>query len=104
MDFPLTSPYPISGPVIITRYLGPTNHRGSRVVATHKRDSEKTYRATIDWDHQLDSTANHLAAAEALLLKWPYHHPEQERFQLAARGHNFDSYYFIAVQPWQLQK
>lgn len=94
----------ICGPVIITRYLGPTDHRGSRVVASHKRDSEKTYRVTWDWDHSLDGPANHLAAAELLLTKWPYLDPEQERFILAARGHDHDAYYFIAIQPWQLQR
>ena len=41
------------GFAVKTKFLGPTNHRGSRVCATYKRSSEQTYRATVDWDHQL---------------------------------------------------
>ncbi len=91
------------GPVIITRYLGPTNTRGSRISATHKRDSETTWRAVIAWDHALNPAANHQAAAMALLAKWPLGEG-QEPFELVARGHDHDAYYFTAVQPWQLQE
>lgn len=53
---------------IQTRYHGPTDHRGSRVIA-----SCQAKRITLDWDHALDTDQNHLAAAVALIeqLSWP---------------------------------
>lgn len=89
----------LMGPVIITRYLGPTNHNGSRVVATHKRDSETTWRKVWDWDHSLDGPENHRAAAEALLAAWPI----DSDLVIAGRGHDHDSYFWLAVGRWQLQ-
>ena len=49
---------------IITRYLGPTNHRGSRIKATSWRAS-----VTIPYPHELDTGRAHRAAAEALCAK-----------------------------------
>jgi hypothetical protein len=46
---------------ITTRYLGATNHRGSRVKAYAQAGTK-----TIPWDHALDPEDNHRAAAEAL--------------------------------------
>ena len=46
---------------ITTRYLVPTNHRGSRIVA--KCDAG---RLVVSWDHALNTTENHAAAARAL--------------------------------------
>ncbi len=81
----------ILGPIIRTRYLGPTYARGSRVVATHKRDTDVTWRKTIAWNHALDSQDNHLAAAEALLASWPH----ENTLRIVARGHDADAYYFL---------
>jgi hypothetical protein len=50
---------------IVTRYHGPTNTRGSRVTATAQAG-----RATVGWDHALNSDQNHAAAARALASKW----------------------------------
>ena len=50
---------------IVTKYLGPTNHRGSRVKATACAGS-----VTMAWDYELDTDGNHLAAAEALRSKY----------------------------------
>ena len=52
---------------IITRYLGPTNSRGSRIVA----DAGKACRLTLSWDYSLEDNieANHKAAADALRAK-----------------------------------
>ena len=86
------------GPLIITRYLGPTNYRGSRVVATHKRDSETTWRVTVPWDHALDSTGNHQAAALALITQWPFGDGAKP-FVIVARGHDHDCYAWVAVNP-----
>lgn len=50
---------------IETRYLGPTNHRVSRIVAT----SASGHRLVYDWEHGLNIEANHYAAAKALQAK-----------------------------------
>lgn len=53
---------------ISTRYIGPTNYRGSRV----KARSSSGLSLTLSWDEALDTNANHTKAAEALAvkLKW----------------------------------
>lgn len=100
-----TTPTPASvdrvlcGPVIVTRYLGPTNYRGSRIVATHKRDSETTWRKVTDWDHALNSIENHQAAAAALLASWPL----DSDLVIAGRGHDNEAYYWLTVGRWQLE-
>ena len=82
----------LQGPLIRTKYLGPTNYRGSRITAVHKRDSERTQRVTIPWDHALDGMENAKAAALALCAKWPY----EQTMTLVACGFDHDHYYFIA--------
>lgn len=49
---------------IVTKFLGPTNVRGSRVKATCEAGS-----VTLSWDHALNSEGNHDAAAKALAHK-----------------------------------
>lgn len=49
---------------IITKYLGPTDTRGSRIKATAAAGS-----VTLSYDCALDSDGNHRAAAEALCVK-----------------------------------
>lgn len=49
---------------IVTKYLGPTNFRGSRVKATCDAGS-----ITLGWDHSLNSEDNHTRAAQALADK-----------------------------------
>jgi len=53
---------------ITTKYLGATDHRGSRIKAT----SGSGHSLTLSWDHALNSDENHIAAARALAakLKW----------------------------------
>ena len=82
----------LSGPVIVTKYLGPTNHRGSRIKATHHRDSETVWSKTVSYKYDLEPGANHRAAAQALIDSWP-----MGTATIAARGfdHNFD-YYFVS--------
>lgn len=48
---------------IETKYLGPTNSRGSRVKATCEAGS-----ITLSWDDALNPSDNHDAAARALIL------------------------------------
>ena len=45
--------------VIMTKYLGPTNTRGSRVKAT----SGSGKSITVAWDHEADADMNHARAA-----------------------------------------
>lgn len=55
---------------IETRYLGPTNHRGSRIVAT----TPSGHRLIHDWDRSLGTEGNHYIAARILQsnLGWEY--------------------------------
>lgn len=48
-----------------TRYLGPTNYRGSRVKAVTASGRS----IVLDWDHALNPADNHAAAFNALLAK-----------------------------------
>jgi len=50
---------------ITTKYLGPTNTRGSRCKAT----TSSGVSLIVDWDDALNSDENHLAAAKALAVK-----------------------------------
>tara|TARA_R110000868_G_scaffold52456_1_gene165687 strand:- start:121 stop:378 length:258 start_codon:yes stop_codon:yes gene_type:complete len=52
---------------IVTKYLGPTYRRGSRVKATAQVGS-----LTLSWDYALNSDANHRAAALALANKYKW--------------------------------
>jgi hypothetical protein len=49
---------------IKTTFKGPTNYKGSRVIAT-----DGDHRVTVNWDHALNTEANHRKAAEALCKK-----------------------------------
>lgn len=49
---------------IVTKYLGPTNLRASRVKATAQAGS-----ITVYWDDALNESANHAAVARALAVK-----------------------------------
>lgn len=50
---------------ITTRYFGATNYRGARVKATAAVGS-----LTVSWDHSLNVSDNHKAAAMALARKY----------------------------------
>lgn len=49
---------------IETKFLGPTNTKGSRVKATCWLTS-----VTVSWDHSMNVEENHHAAIEALICK-----------------------------------
>ena len=57
----------LTGLIIETRFLGPTDHRGSRVTAVCKRNAMLAFRKTVNWRHDLNPTDNHRAAAEAVM-------------------------------------
>ncbi len=59
----LLNKYPLQA--ITTRYLGPTDHRGSRVKATAQAGS-----ITVGLDYALGQDENHHAAAEALAKRY----------------------------------
>jgi hypothetical protein len=81
---------------IVTRYLGPTDTRGSRIKATADAGS-----VTIPYPHELSGEAVHRAAAEALLVKlgWDTAHGYRP-FRLVGGGlpqASRDSYAFVIV-------
>ena len=82
------------GMIIKTKYIGPTNYRGSRIKAIHKRDSENTFSKTISWDYALESPDNHLEAAKALMEEW-----EMKEYnpgmKIVSMGWDHEHYYFI---------
>lgn len=51
---------------IITKFIGPTNTKPSRIKASCLTDTQGV---TVSWDHGLSSDANHEAACEALKAK-----------------------------------
>jgi hypothetical protein len=53
---------------ITTRYAGPTNTRGSRIIA-----SAAKVRVTMPYCHKYDDTRNHLEAARMLASKLGWH-------------------------------
>lgn len=81
----------LTGPIIRTRFAGPTNSRGSRVIADHRRDSETVWRVTIPWDHAASSEKNHELAARILADRF------SRPMILAGRGHDHAAYYWLAV-------
>lgn len=54
---------------ITTKYIGPTNFKGSRVKAIWRNPSGGLT-VTLNWDYALNSEENHRAAAEALMAKY----------------------------------
>jgi hypothetical protein len=80
--------------MIVTSFLGPTNHRGSRASATYRRDSERLYRAVTDWEHGLDSLENHKRAAQAVVDKVGFYDGAVTVYPV---GHDDRHYYFVAV-------
>jgi len=52
---------------ITTKYIGPSNTRAGRIKAKAWAGS-----VTVEWDHALNSDANHAAAAEALANKYKW--------------------------------
>lgn len=52
--------------IIYTRFAGPTNTQGSRIVATSTYFGRKS-KTTVNYDHALSGGENHLAAARKYL-------------------------------------
>ena len=96
------------GFTITTKFLGPTNTKGSRVKATYKRDNERTWSATTHWNHSLCSERNHQACAQQLINDLNEDRrlyfesigaaDEAGTFEIVAMGWDADHYYFLAAQ------
>ena len=53
---------------IRTRYAGPTNTRGSRIIVTEDSwGDHRPRKVIVSWDYALNPTQNHVAAAQAWL-------------------------------------
>ena len=78
----------ITGLIIETRFLGPTDTRASRISGVCKRDSNRAFRKTVNWRHELNPTDNHRAAAEAVmaLMETELAFSDCEPFQIVGRG------------------
>ena len=88
------------GLIIETRFLGPTDHRDSRITAVCKRDSDRTYRKTIHYSHGYSGEDNHRAAAEAVMavMDADLSYKGCKPFRVIARGYggrNDAGYYFL---------
>jgi hypothetical protein len=68
---------------ILTHFVGPSNVKGSRYIATNADGK----RAIVATDHALDSFGNHWRAAEALCIKLGWHGIMQSG--ATARGYAF---------------
>ena len=89
------------GLTIETRFLGPTNTRGSKISAVCKRDSDRTYRKTVNYQHSLNGSENHEAACLALIEKMDADlriDSDQADFEIVGRGcggSNESAYYWL---------
>ena len=63
---------------LTTKYFGPTDTRGSRIVATATIDGK---RRTLSrpYDHVLTAHENHMTVADLLLAKWGLDSPSIEK-------------------------
>lgn len=73
---------------IVTKYLGPTNTRGSRVVVR-----ARNWSLTLPWDYELDADANHGNAADLLAQRFGW----EERGYTAHRARGPEEGTFVHV-------
>jgi hypothetical protein len=50
---------------IVTKFFGPTNHRGARIRVSAERGSK-----WVSWDYELGAEENHAAAAREAAFSW----------------------------------
>jgi hypothetical protein len=81
---------------IRTRYIGPSNVRGSRIQA--KCEARTMY---VSYDHALNLGENHRAACEALMLAmgWIPEHPTH--YENRVGGVFAHDYYWVALNDTQ---
>lgn len=89
------------GLTIETRFIGPSNTRGSRISAVCKRDSDRTYRKTVSYQHGLTGSENHESACRALMEVMDADlriDSDQADYQIVGRGcggSNESAYYWL---------
>lgn len=71
---------------ITTKYLPPTNHRGSRIKATCAAGS-----VTVPWSHELNVEENHTEAAGALAIRLGW------RGEWLGGGNHVDGLVFVSA-------
>lgn len=81
----------MQGPIIKTKFSGPTNKRGSIITATHKRDFNTTWKVVHKCEDGLSNEENHRAAADKLVATWPL----IATGKIAACGYDAKYYYFL---------
>lgn len=86
----------IHGPLIKTKFLGPTTHREPRVMASHQRDSKRTWHKATYWNPEESALENHRLAALALIRSSPM---AEWQAQIVASGFDQDHYYWIVSTP-----
>ena len=89
-------PSDLRGLVIKTKYLGPTDHKRSRVKAIFKRDHETTWTKTINWNDSLECPDNHFEAALELIKSWDFAEYHSD-MKIQSMGWDHDFYYFVVV-------
>jgi len=82
------------GLLITTKYVGATDSKGSRIVATCKRDSDTTFRAYVAYDDMHGSLDAHYLGALAVLRKIEAQN-EHFAFTIQSVGSAADTYAFI---------
>jgi len=76
---------------IKTRYIGPTNSRGSRISVTDDGGfNDNRRRLVIGWDYALNTNENHAAAASAWIEKFI----DLPNARVSDTGLSFNSEYF----------
>ena len=82
---------------IHTKYIGPTNTKGSRIKASLRRDNKTLWTASVPFDHALNCEERHALAARALLQKYA---PHQLTETLYVAGSTLDNLgYVFTVYP-----
>lgn len=89
----------IQGPIIVTKYVGWTDHLPARVLAIHRRDNEKTWRTYLEYDDSLSAEANHFAVASKLLREWPF----SAALRIVGRGHDAAAYFWLCSTDHQCE-
>ncbi len=82
------------GIAIETKYQGPTNTKGARIVAVSMFQGERV-RTTLDYDHAANGEANHEAAARKLLRRAS---PNPRKLVGVGESPTGRGYVFIAVR------
>jgi len=85
---------------IRTRYHGPTDTKGGRISACNKDGMRETRRIFVPYDHALDTSANHHAAASAWVAKFIQPRFDRTKCSATMRGHSFDH---DTYWSWNLQ-